>query len=346
MWMAVPAAAQVPPAPPTPRTPDTPRTPRTPRVMEREHARFDEVERRSLVVPRVTELDLSNIAGDFVIVQGSGRDAAIEAVKHGYGDTQEEAREQLQQTEVDLTVTDAGRGVVRVRHMQRDRHARRGNIRAAVDFKVTAPAGTHIRVKSISGDIQATRIKADLALETISGDIHIESAGRVSLAKTVSGDVTINGASGGDPLIASSVSGNVRLQSLKAPYIDLNSVSGDVVARDVTCERAELQTLSGDVEYSGALTRAGRYELKAHSGNIRLAPSNDVGFNLEAQSFSGRIKSLLPIKNEAASEDEDEIVAGGVRVRLPKREYFRGTFKDGSATVELTTFSGNIIIGK
>jgi hypothetical protein len=40
------------------------------------------------------------------------------------------------------------------------------------------------------------------------------------------------------------------------------------------------------------------------------------------------------------------VYAGGVHVRMPKRAIFRGTYKDGSATVELTTFSGDIVITK
>jgi DUF4097 and DUF4098 domain-containing protein YvlB len=117
-----------------------------------------------------------------------------------------------------------------------------------------------------------------------------------------------------------------------------------VIVRDVTCERADLQTLSGNVEYAGQLLKNGRYEMKAHSGDIRLAIAGDTGFDVEANSFSGKIRSDLPIKNEAEDEQGGDVYAGGVHVRLPKRATFRGTYKDGSATLELTTFSGNIVI--
>jgi hypothetical protein len=338
------ASAQVPPAPPTP--PETPRmrTPRPPRMGVEDHGRFEETDRKTLTVPQASELELSNIAGDVVIVAGGGRDATIEYTRHGYGDTQEEARQQLAQVEVNLTMS-GGRAEVSSRYAPATRDRNRRRLRSSVDYRVTAPPQMRINVKSIAGNIQVSKMKGDLALESISGNIKVEAGGRISLAKTMSGDVTLSGIAAEEPLVVQSMSGTVTLDSLKARYIDVNSVSGDLVLRNVACERAELQTLSGNVEYAGQLQRNGRYELKAHSGDIRLALSGDTGFDVEANSFSGKIRSDLPIKNEAADEG-GEVYAGGVRVNLPKRATFRGTYKDGSATIELTTFSGNIVITK
>src|SRR5574338_89103 len=341
------ASAQVPPAPPVPRTPETPRvrTPRPPRMAVEERGRFEETDRKTLTVPQVTELELTNIAADITIVPGGGRDATVEYTRRGYGDTQDQAREQLAQVEVNLSVTN-GRGEISTRYVPSNRERGR-RLRSAVDFRITAPPQTRIRVKSISGDIQVAKWKGDLALETISGDLKVESGGRISLAKTMSGDVNISGVTAEDPLVVQSMNGTVTIQGVKARFLDVNSVSGDLVLKNVSCERAELQTLSGNIEYAGALQRNGRYELKAHSGDIRLAVSGDTGFDVDANSFSGDIRSDLPIKNEAADEQGGErVYAGGVRVNLPRRAVFRGTYKDGSATVELTTFSGDIVIIK
>lgn len=341
-----PASAQVPPVPPTPETPRVPRPPRPPREAHSQAA-FEETDRKTLTVGRAIELELSNIAGDIVVVPGNGQDATIEYTRHGYGDTSDEAKRQLASIEVSLNVTD-GRGVVSTRFVpSNERQRERGRrIRSSVDYRVTAPPKTRIRVKSISGDIDVSRMKGDLSLETISGNIRIDAGGRVSLAKTMSGDVDISGVTGEEPLVVSSMSGTVTLRSLKARYLDVNSVSGDVVVKDVACERAELTTISGNVEYAGHLVKNGRYELKAHSGDIRLRLAGDTGFDVEANSFSGKIRSDLPIKNEAEDEQGGDVYAAGVHVKLPKRSVFRGTYKDGSATIELTTFSGDIVITK
>ena len=341
---AAPAAGQIPPPPPTPETPRVPRTPRVEHWGKAERGRVEENDRKTLKVANAVEVDVSNISGDIVLVPGGGRDAVIEYTRRGFGDTAEEAKRQLEMVEVTLTVTSDGRGTIRSRYkVPPGRHER--NFRSAVDFRVTAPPDTRIRVKSISGNVQASKMKGDLALESISGNIRIDTSGSVSLAKTVSGDVEISGLTAGEPLIASSVSGTVTLRGIKARYLDLNSVSGDIVVKDATCERAELQTISGNVDYAGAITRSGRYQLKAHSGDIRLAVTGGGGFDIEANSFSGSIRSDLPIKNEAV-EEEAIAMAGRTRVRMPRRTTFRGTYKDGAAIIELTTFSGDIVITK
>ncbi len=338
------ASAQVPPVPPTPETPRVPRVPRPPRDRF-DRAPFEETDRKTLTVNHATELELSNISGTIVVVPSGGRDATIEYTRHGYGETSDEAKRQLALLEVTLTTSGDGRAQISSRYGAGTRERGR-NIRSSVDYRVTAPAQTRIRVKSISGDIQVSRMKGDLSLETISGNIRIDAGGRVSLAKTMSGDVNISGVTAEEPLVVSSMSGTVTLRSLKARYLDINSVSGDVLVKDVACERAELQTLSGNVEYAGRLVKNGRYELKAHSGDIRLALAGDIGFDVEANSFSGKIRSDFPIKNRAEQDEGGDVYAGGVHVRLPRRAIFRGTYKDGSATIELTTFSGNIVITK
>jgi len=58
-----------------------------------------------------------------------------------------------------------------------------------------------------------------------------------------------------------------------------------------------------------------------------------VGFELEASSFSGRIRSDLPL-NVASQSDE----------RM--NHSLRGTFGDGAAWVRLASFSGNVAVTK
>jgi hypothetical protein len=341
--LAVPAAAQVPPEPPRP-----PRPPRPPHVSSmRERLPFEEKEQKTFTLSNAADLDLSNIAGDITVTAGRGNDAIIEVTKHGYGNSQEDAKRQLGFVEVRFDQS-GGRGEVRTQFVgnpeQRgERHQR--NFQSEVEYRVSAPEKMRLRVKTISGNIKSSQIKGDQSLESISGNVNIDGAGVVSMAKSISGDVTVTGmGSANEPLSVSSISGDVRVDGVKARYIEVSSISGDIVTRNVGCERATVSTVSGDVQFSGPVAKAGRYEFKSHSGDIRFAVTNDAGFDVEANSFSGDIKSELPIKNQAAAE-EDEMPAQYKR-HMPKRTVFRGTYKDGSATVELTTFSGDIVITK
>ena len=129
-------------------------------------------------------------------------------------------------------------------------------------------------------------------------------------------------------------------KGLKARGLDLGSVSGEVILTDVTCERLTIKTVSGNVEYAGAIARNGRYEINTHSGTVRLALANPSGFELNANSFSGSIRSDLPLTiggDSARDRDSSRGRRGG-----NDSHTMHATFGDGSATLEVHTFSGDI----
>ena len=93
------------------------------------------------------------------------------------------------------------------------------------------------------------------------------------------------------------------------------------------------RSISGNITFTGDLEPNGRYELTSHSGNIRLAVAAGTGFQVEATSFSGTITSDIPITMQ-----------GGQNGR--RNRALRGTVGDGGAVLDLTTFSGTILITK
>ena len=120
-------------------------------------------------------------------------------------------------------------------------------------------------------------------------------------------------------------------------FPELQTVSGDIEASGMTFGRTDVETVSGDVEYDGALEAVGRYSFSAHSGDVRLLLTEDVGFELEASSFSGSVRSDLPV------------VLGGLNSTGNGRNQGRnvvGTFGDGGALLEVSTFSGDIVISR
>ena len=132
---------------------------------------------------------------------------------------------------------------------------------------------------------------------------------------------------------------------MKARGLDLGSVSGDVLLTDVTCERLTIKSVSGSVEYAGAITRNGRYEINSHSGTVRLQLANPSGFELNANSFSGSIRSDLPLTIGGDSARDRDSNRGRRRDGNDSHN-LRATFGDGSATLSIRTFSGDIIISK
>ena len=239
-------------------------------------------------IGRDGRFSLNNISGEIVVSAGSGDEVSIEAVKRTRGDKSELAN-------VQIMVDDrAGRVEVRTEHEEkrRDRNGRSDYV--SVDYTVTVPASVR-RPHSVSGSVKVSGVHGSLRAEAVSGDVTVVDAPRLEAAKTVSGDVSLTGVTADGDLSAGSVSGNVRAKGLKARGLDLGSVSGDISVSDVTCERLGVKSVSGNVEYAGGISKGGRYEINTHSGTVRLVLANPGGFELNGNSFSGSIRSELPL---------------------------------------------------
>ena len=282
------------------------------------------------------ELSVSNISGDIVVTRAGGNEASIEIVKTARARTSEEAREVLGLVQVAVTERN-GRAEVKTVYPRDDemRRNNRRNVNVSVAYTIAAPAGTRMTIGSISGSIRVTDIKGDLTVNTISGAVHVANAGRIASAKSVSGDVEVADTQIDGALDAQSISGNVVVRRVSARRIDLGTVSGGVTIQDVQSERVEGHSVSGNVDFTGALARNGRYELNSHSGSVRVIVGGGVGFELEADSFSGSVRCDLPIT-----------MPGGDRNERGRRRAIRGVYGDGSAVLDVTTFSGSIVISK
>jgi len=294
---------------------------------------------RKLKIGRDGRFSLANIAGDIVITGGPGDEISIEAVKRTRGDKSELAR-------VQITVDEhPGRVDVRTEGEQNrtDRNRRMDHV--SVDYTVTVPASVVVDVRSVSGSVKVTGVHGALRAETVSGNVTTADTPRLETARTVSGDVSITGAAADGDLTAASVSGNVTAKGLKARGLDLGSVSGDIIVSDVTCERLGAKSVSGNVEYAGAIVKTGRYEINSHSGTVRLLLASPAGFELNANSFSGSIRSELPLTIGGDAARRDGNTSRGRRDAANSHS-MRATFGDGSATLVVRTFSGDIIIAK
>ncbi len=280
------------------------------------------------------EIDLSNISGDISITRASGNAATIEIVKNARAESADEARAQLPLVTVD--VTERGPRVeIRTRYPRWEdgRREVRRNIHVEVAFTIAAPPNTRIVARSISGNVSVREMSGTVTVESVSGNLRIENGGRAVNGKTISGDVELTDTKVDGALSVGSISGTVRLQRSRVGSLNVSSVSGEVMLDDVDCNRVEAQTISGNLVFRGDLAPNGRYELTSHSGNVRLAIGAKTGFQVEATSFSGGITTDLPLTLQGTE--------GRGRQRA-----LRGKYGDGSAILDLTSFSGGIVISK
>jgi DUF4097 and DUF4098 domain-containing protein YvlB len=300
--------------------------------------RVEEIERttRTFRIGSTGELHLANIAGDIVISRGSGNEAQVEIVKTAHGQTSEDAKEMLKLVEIDV-VERPNRAEIRTRYPagneMRDRFNRR-NFNVSVAFNVTVPAATRIRAQSISGSVSARDVRGDAVLKSVSGTVRLTNGGGGGSAESISGNVELTDASLDSPWSASSASGTIVLKRVKAPRLNVSSISGNVILDDVACPAVEAQAVSGNVQFSGPLARSSRYELSSHSGTVNVGVAGGSGFEVEATSFSGSVRSDFQFTNR------EEPGRGRFNRTL------RGVFGDGGAVLDLSTFSGSIVITK
>ena len=142
------------------------------------------------------------------------------------------------------------------------------------------------------------------------------SVRRIRQAKTISGDLEIVD-SDGDEVSGHTISGTIMARGVKARTVDLQSVSGDLRLTDVESDRTFVRSVSGNVEFSGRLSRNGRYEFQSHSGDVRVSPLGSQGFSLEASTFSGDLRSDYPLTLQGSNQVADE---PRIAASAPRRE--------------------------
>jgi DUF4097 and DUF4098 domain-containing protein YvlB len=160
----------------------------------------------------------------------------------------------------------------------------------------------------------------------------LTSVAHVRTVKTVAGNIEIADSDG--DMTASTINGDLIMRDVKGRTLTLETVSGDLRLMQVEVDRATLATVNGDIDFVGRLAKNGRYEFSTHSGDIRLTPVNTAGFDVEANTFSGDVLSEYAMK----------MTRGGAGAARSLNRQIRGTFGDGSATIMLRSFAGDITI--
>ena len=278
-------------------------------------------------------LDIQNLSGNIELRRGGGSDAVIEVTKVARARTADAARELLPLVNAEIN-SRAERVEIRTIYGNPQPGRSRG-FNVSVHYNITVPPGTRIRVVTLSGNVVASDIQGELSLMTTSGDVKITNAARVTAARSTSGDVYLTNIDSDVGLDAGTVSGDVLVRSVKARRMTLGTVSGRVVVQDVQTERLAAQSFTGNVEFSGNLVKGGRYEFKSHQGDVRVSVSGGSGFEVEANSWSGNVRSDFSLGGSGDNEPHHG-----------RRKVIRGVVGDGSAVINITTFSGNVHLAK
>jgi len=280
-------------------------------------------------------LDLSHLAGDIRVTGGTGSEIRVDATKRVRHRDPEQGKRLLEALRVDVNNFN---GRVEVRTIYPRRGSFGNNVSASVDYVISVPAGVTVSLKSISGDISVTNVKGEVRAETVSGDVNVSGTPNVAIAKTISGDVTAQNIGTQTTLVLSTISGTVLGTGLKVRALEAGSVSGNVRLVGSDIERLEAKSVSGNIEYDAPLTKGGRYEFTSHSGNVRIVLSGNTGFELDADTFSGSVRSDVPVTLRAIGRTEQN--------RRGSNRAIRGSYGDASAFLSVRSHSGSVVITK
>ena len=231
-----------------------------------------------------------------------------------------------------------GRVEVRTIYPRRERELRQAQHLGERRLRRLVPAAAAVAVKTISGNVGVAKVNGEVRAETVSGDVTVTGTPNVALARTVSGDVVARDIGGASTLSLSTVSGSVTASGLKAKSLECGAVSGNIELSGVQVERLLAKSVSGDIQFGAVLAKGGRYEFGAHSGNIRVILGSDAGFELDASTFSGSVRSDFPVTLRSQT--------GGSRDRQDANRTIRGAYGDAGAILSIKTFSGTVVISR
>jgi DUF4097 and DUF4098 domain-containing protein YvlB len=198
----------------------------------------------------------------------------------------------------------------------------------SVYYDIFIPDRAQLRIKTVSGNVEAREIGGPVEAETISGKIDIVSAGQGVKCKSISGLIYLDGISGGASL--KTTSGKITADGIKGS-IDANSVSGDIGIKDFSlADGIDMETIKGNMGLQGVLSPGGIYEFRTISGRIRLILAPDSNFELQTNTVSGEVHCDFKL-NEYA---------------VYTRNRVQGTVGKGGSSLNLSSVSGDILINK
>jgi DUF4097 and DUF4098 domain-containing protein YvlB len=289
--------------------------------------KFEEKFEKTVPLSKTGRLYLNNISGNIEIMTWKDAQVKIEALKTSKAGSLDKAKENAAKVTIEVT-SEADAVRVETQYPKRQGGFWGGDsISVSVDYKVWVPEQAGVELYSVSGDVQVASIGGAAKIKSVSGNVGLGGAAGVDV-DLVSGDLTLKNIAG-DAYIKA-VSGDIEASAVKGS-VEVKAVSGDIKLLDISgAQTVNAESVSGNITYTGAIKEGGRYEIKTHSGDVRMTIPAASTFDFEANTFSGDIESDFEIS-----------VVG----KISPRE-IRGTVGKGGATLVLKTFSGNVDLRK
>jgi DUF4097 and DUF4098 domain-containing protein YvlB len=219
------------------------------------------------------------------------------------------------------------------RVLEIDADPRHGFRPLPVDLRVTVPREMDLEIGGMSISVTVEGIAGDVEIGSVNGDIEIrESTGDI-IAESVNGEVTIDGAQG--RIEVTGVAQRVNIRNATGEIV-AETMAGPLVMENVNASFIEAGTVAGTLHFDGEIQDGGRYSFGTHAGVVELVLPTGINAEIEALSLVGEIDVDFPGAPDVMEEE------GGWPGLDEKELIF--TVGNGSARIDIETFSGTIII--
>ena len=235
--------------------------------------------------------------------------------------------------------TPATRLEVIVSDSEKETPASFGECRGSSDLELEVPRGATVYVKTRDGDIDVSDV-TEVRADTSGGGVTVQHVTREVEASSIDGDISVEESSGRMRL--HSFSGGIEV--VKAKMVEPNdflyaqTTSGDVRLEQIEQPHIEVTTISAEISLTGPLARGGFYDFKTINGDITLKLPDTVTFQLTAKvSQGGEIITDFPLK-----------YTGGPSTAAIAAGKITGTYGAGAttSTINLVSFSGTLRLRK
>jgi Toastrack DUF4097 len=295
---------------------------------------------KTLTVGQPAAIEIMSGSGSIEVRQGSvGRvevRARVRAGDWGWSRSGLSAQERVKRIEANPPVEQQG-NTVRIGEIK-DPDVRDD---VSISYDVTVPPGSALRSKSGSGSQRIEGVDGDVVVSSGSGSLTLRRSGGRVRASTGSGGITaqdvggaleastgsgsIDGMGVKGPITARTSSGSIEVTQTGGGDVEASSSSGSVRVRGVQ-GGVRASTTSGSLAIEGQLERDWR--LSSSSGHVTVSVPASQGFELDANSSSGRIHVDFPIT-----------VSGTIG-----KHALRGSARGGGPLLHVRTSSGGISI--
>ncbi|MFZ0213362.1 MAG: DUF4097 family beta strand repeat-containing protein [Candidatus Acidiferrales bacterium] len=183
------------------------------------------------------------------------------------------------------------------------------------NYVITVPEDSELQIHNDSGAVDVSKILGDMNVETVAAGIDAEDIGGYFVVQTVGGTFECMRCTG---------------------RLEVRSISGDLKLVDDHSSSIFAQTSTGDILLDGDFMPNGSYRLKNYSGKINVRFSPGDSFDVSATSLHGTVDNEAKL-NPPAHPNQ--------RAPRGSRSLF-GSFNQGRAKLELSSFDGTINIHK